>query len=111
MILLVSRLAISGSPMLGIEAGCVAIVPWESARARGSELVIGILDQHSHFATDALQAHRHRQSLEIIRCTRRRSHLQIKRPGMSIRLAAMVTRSTMSRMRLFISTGGMASHR
>jgi len=22
-------------------------------------LVIGILDQHSHFATDALQAHRH----------------------------------------------------
>src|SRR3984893_17845642 len=30
---------------------------------------------------------------------------------MSIRLTAMVTRSTMSRTRLFISTGGMASHR
>jgi hypothetical protein len=30
-------------------------------------LVIGILDQHSHFATDALQAYRHRQSQEIIR--------------------------------------------
>jgi hypothetical protein len=30
-------------------------------------LVIGILDQHSHFATDALRAHRHRQSQEIMR--------------------------------------------
>jgi hypothetical protein len=28
-------------------------------------LVIGILDQYSQFATDALQAHRHRQSQEI----------------------------------------------
>ena len=46
-------------------------------------LVIGILDQHSHFATDALQARGHRQSQEIIQCTRRRLmlHLQIKRPG------------------------------
>jgi hypothetical protein len=35
-------------------------------------LVIGIFDQHSHFATDALQAHGHRQSQEIIQCTRRR---------------------------------------
>jgi hypothetical protein len=25
-------------------------------------LIIGILDQHSHFAADALQAHRHRRS-------------------------------------------------
>ena len=41
-------------------------------------LVIGILDQHSHFATDALQAHRHRQSQKIIRCTRRRSMLRLQ---------------------------------
>jgi hypothetical protein len=46
-------------------------------------LIIGILDQHSHFATDALQADLHRQPQEIIRCARRRLmlHLQIKRPG------------------------------
>jgi hypothetical protein len=46
-------------------------------------LVIGIFDQHSHFAADALQACRHCQSQEIIRCTRRRLmlHLEIKRPG------------------------------
>src|ERR1700731_504793 len=66
-------------------------------------LVIGILDQHSHFATDALQAHRHRQSQEIIRCTRRRLmlHLQIKRPGKQLDQAASRERDvptpTMSR--------------
>src|ERR1700730_9332846 len=53
-------------------------------------LVIGILDQHSHFATDALQADLHRQSQEIIRCTRRRLmlNLQIKRPGEQLGQAA-----------------------
>src|ERR1700738_5148306 len=56
----------------------------------GCRLVIGVLDQHSHFATDALQAHRHRQSQEIIRCTRRRLmlHLQIKGPGEQLGQAA-----------------------
>ena len=53
-------------------------------------LIIGILDQHSQFATDALQAHRHRQSQEIIGCIRRRLklHLQIKRPGEQLGQAA-----------------------
>src|SRR6202023_2015759 len=56
----------------------------DSEQARiGWCLVIAILDQHSHFATGALQAYRHRQSQEIIGCTRRRLmlHRQIKRPG------------------------------
>jgi hypothetical protein len=56
----------------------------------GCRLVIGILDQHSHFATDALQAYRYRQPQEIIRCTRRGLllHLQIKRPGEQLGQAA-----------------------
>ena len=62
---------------------------FEQARI-GCRLVIGILDQHSHFATDALQADLHRQSQEIIQCTRRRLmlHLQIKRPGEQLGQAA-----------------------
>ena len=32
----------------------------DSAQAGiGGRLIIGVLDQHSHFATNALQAHRH----------------------------------------------------
>ena len=34
----------------------------------GCRLVIGILDKHSHFAADALQACSHRQSQNVLRC-------------------------------------------
>ena len=56
----------------------------------GGCLIIGVLDQHSHFATDALQAHRHRQLQHIIGCIRRclMLHLQIKRPGEQLGQAA-----------------------
>ncbi len=63
----------------------------DSKQARiGCHLVIGILDQHSHFAPNTLQAHRHRQPQEIIGCIRRflMPHLQIKRPGEQLRQAA-----------------------
>jgi hypothetical protein len=54
----------------------------EQARISGC-LFIGILDQHSHFATDALQAHRNRQPQHIVRSIRwcLMLHRQINRPG------------------------------
>jgi hypothetical protein len=60
------------------------------AQARiGGRLVIGILDQHAHFATDALQAYRHRQPQEpqdIAGCIRRclMLHRQINRSGQQL---------------------------
>ena len=53
-------------------------------------LVIGILNQHSHFATDAFQAHRHRQPQNIVGYIHRSLmlHLQIKRPGEQLGQAA-----------------------
>jgi hypothetical protein len=69
----------------------------------GCRLVIGILDQYSHFATDALQAHRHRQSQKIIRRTRRRLmlHLQIKRPGEQLVQAASRERDVDAKSQIF----------
>jgi len=57
----------------------------EQARI-GGRLVIGILDQHAHFATDALQAYRHRQPQEVIGCVCRclMLHRQINRSGQQL---------------------------
>ena len=81
---LVGRDIASDLPLVGVlNQTCLDVV---SARKDpeqagiGWSLVIGILDQHSHLATDALQAYPHRQSQEIIRCTRSclMLHRQIK---------------------------------
>jgi DNA methylase len=53
-------------------------------------LVIGILDQHAHFATDALQAHRHRQSQEIIRCSFRAGRTEEMALHPTVKPAALV---------------------
>ena len=52
----------------------------------GCRLVVGILDQHAHFATDALQAHRNRQRQDIIEFIRRCLMLrrQINRSGQQL---------------------------
>src|ERR1700732_2966270 len=58
---------------------------WASAFSTSNRL-----SRRADFGPAALQAHRHRQSQEIIRCTRRRLmlNLQINRPGEQLDQAA-----------------------